>query len=79
MWGTLLLVASAIYAHAQIVGSASHVEFTHKLIAAAIERTHHSVRYVSDYIRIPYPGGDSPRRDRRLHGRNDPNLSRSWY
>ena len=31
-----------------------------KLSAAAIERTHHSVRYVSDYVRIPYPGGDVP-------------------
>ena len=29
-------------------------------MAAAIERTHHSVRYVSDYLRIPYPGGDVP-------------------
>jgi uncharacterized protein YijF (DUF1287 family) len=56
----LLLVALAICAHAQILRSASHVEFTHKLIAAAIERTHHSVRYVSDYARISYPGGDVP-------------------
>jgi uncharacterized protein YijF (DUF1287 family) len=29
-------------------------------VAAAIERTHHSVRYVSAYVRIPYPGGDVP-------------------
>jgi len=35
-------------------------EFTRRLVAAAIERTHHSVRYVSDYVRIPYPGGDVP-------------------
>jgi len=56
----LLLVALAICAHAQILRNASHVEFTHKLIAAAIERTHHSVRYVSDYARISYPGGDVP-------------------
>ena len=33
-------------------------EFTRHLVAAAIERTHHSVRYVSAYVRIPYPGGD---------------------
>ena len=35
-------------------------EFTRHLVAAAIERTYHSVRYVSDYVRIPYPGGDVP-------------------
>jgi uncharacterized protein YijF (DUF1287 family) len=31
-----------------------------KLVLAAIDRTHHSVRYVSSYVRIPYPGGDVP-------------------
>jgi len=35
-------------------------EFTRRLVAAAVERTHHSVRYVSEYVRIPYPGGDVP-------------------
>jgi len=25
-----------------------------------LERSHHNVRYVSDYVRIPYPGGDVP-------------------
>jgi len=35
-------------------------EFLRRLVAAAIERTHHSVRYVSAYVRIPYPGGDVP-------------------
>ena len=34
--------------------------FTRRLVAAAVERTHHSVRYVSEYVRIPYPGGDVP-------------------
>src|SRR5579872_4574310 len=38
----------------------SRQEFTRRLVAAAIERTHHSVRYVSDYVSIPYPGGDVP-------------------
>lgn len=33
-------------------------QFTERLVAAAIERTHHSVRYVSDYFRMPYPNGD---------------------
>ena len=29
-------------------------------MSAAIERTHHSVRYDPAYVRIPYPGGDVP-------------------
>jgi uncharacterized protein YijF (DUF1287 family) len=39
---------------------ASRQEFTRRLVAAAIERTHHSVRYVSAYVHIAYPGGDVP-------------------
>jgi hypothetical protein len=34
--------------------------FLHKLSDAAIERTTHTVRYVSAYVGIPYPGGDVP-------------------
>jgi uncharacterized protein YijF (DUF1287 family) len=34
--------------------------FTQRLVAAAIERTHHTVRYEPAYVRIPYPGGDVP-------------------
>src|SRR5215475_5334688 len=37
-----------------------HQQFLSRLSAAAIERTHHSVRYVSAYVHIPYPGGDVP-------------------
>jgi uncharacterized protein len=40
--------------------SRAHDDFTRRLVAAAIERTRHSVCYVSEYIRIPYPGGDVP-------------------
>jgi uncharacterized protein len=29
-------------------------------VAAAVERTHHAVRYDPAYVRIPYPGGDVP-------------------
>jgi hypothetical protein len=36
----------------------SREEFTRRLVAAAIGRTHHNVRYESAYVRIPYPGGD---------------------
>jgi uncharacterized protein YijF (DUF1287 family) len=35
-------------------------EFLQHLIAAAVERTHHVVRYEPAYVRIPYPGGDVP-------------------
>jgi len=31
-----------------------------KLVAAAVERSHHAVRYDGAYLRIPYPGGDVP-------------------
>jgi uncharacterized protein YijF (DUF1287 family) len=35
-------------------------EFLQRLVAAAIERTHHVVRYDPAYVRIPYPDGDVP-------------------
>ena len=38
----------------------SRAVLTQKLVAAAIERTHHSVRYEPAYVRIPYPKGDVP-------------------
>src|SRR5246127_1985399 len=34
--------------------------FTQQLVAAAIERTQHTVRYDPAYVRIPYPNGDVP-------------------
>lgn len=38
----------------------ARAQFLHKLAAAAIERTHHVVRYEPAYVRIPYPNGDVP-------------------
>jgi len=35
-------------------------EFLKKLVSAAVERQHHTVRYDPAYVRIPYPGGDVP-------------------
>ena len=35
-------------------------DFTQQLVAAANERTHHTVRYDAAYVRIPYPNGDVP-------------------
>jgi len=56
------LIAACLAAGAQTGTPTSHAdeEFLTRLSAAAIERTHHSVRYVSDYVHIPYPGGDVP-------------------
>jgi hypothetical protein len=35
-------------------------DFTKRLVAAANERTHHTVRYDAAYVRLKYPGGDVP-------------------
>jgi uncharacterized protein len=62
LWlGPFLLLTSTL-TPAQEKSSVSHTQqqFLQKLVAAAIERTHHPVRYVSAYVRIPYPGGDVP-------------------
>jgi uncharacterized protein YijF (DUF1287 family) len=40
--------------------SPTHQQFLQKLVDAAVERTHHIVRYDSAYVRIPYPNGDVP-------------------
>jgi uncharacterized protein YijF (DUF1287 family) len=42
------------------VSPSNQQAFLEKLSAAAIERTHHVVRYDPKYVRIPYPGGDVP-------------------
>jgi len=61
----LLAVATvAAFAHAAAQSdsqqSAIRAQFLHQLVAAAIERTHHVVRYDPAYVRIPYPNGDVP-------------------
>jgi uncharacterized protein YijF (DUF1287 family) len=55
-----LLFALSTAAQTQTGAIASREEFTRRLVAAALERTRHSVQYVSAYVRIPYPGGDVP-------------------
>jgi uncharacterized protein len=58
---TLLAVfAASCSAQSNRATNTSRQEFTRRLVAAAIERTHHSVRYVSAYVRLAYPGGDVP-------------------
>jgi uncharacterized protein YijF (DUF1287 family) len=56
----LLLAGFCAGCWAQTTAPASRAEFTRLLVAAAIERTHHAVRYDSAYVGIPYPGGDVP-------------------
>jgi hypothetical protein len=60
--GVGMLSACALWslASTQTGAPVSRQDFTRRLVAAAIERTYHSVRYVSAYVRIPYPGGDVP-------------------
>jgi uncharacterized protein YijF (DUF1287 family) len=40
--------------------NAARQEFLKKLVAAALERAEHVVRYDPAYVGIPYPGGDVP-------------------
>jgi len=58
---TLLLVSIFVNSSAAQTSAIRPGEgFSTRLVAAAVERTRHSVRYVSDYVGIPYPGGDVP-------------------
>jgi uncharacterized protein YijF (DUF1287 family) len=56
---SLLLLLPALAQNPQAV-SPAHQQFLQKLVVAAIERTHHIVRYDPAYVRIPYPNGDVP-------------------
>jgi uncharacterized protein YijF (DUF1287 family) len=59
----LIILIAALVCEAQQISAnetVAHQAVLQKLVLAAIERTHHSVRYVSSYVRIPYPGGDVP-------------------
>lgn len=53
-------VSAVAFAQDRPAQSISHQQFLDKLVAAAIERTNHSVRYVSAYVHLDYPGGDVP-------------------
>jgi uncharacterized protein YijF (DUF1287 family) len=55
-----MLAEVVVLANANAGGSNAHQEFLKRLVAAAIERTHHAVRYDPAYVKIPYPGGDVP-------------------
>ncbi|HEY1271008.1 MAG TPA: DUF1287 domain-containing protein [Terriglobales bacterium] len=61
IWVTLgMMLGEPAWCQARASDRTSQEKFLHKLNEAAIERTQHSVRYVPDYVRIPYPGGDVP-------------------
>jgi uncharacterized protein YijF (DUF1287 family) len=59
---SVLMVMAAAASAAQVIPgeTAAQQEFLKKLAAAAVERSHHTVRYDPAYVRIPYPGGDVP-------------------
>jgi len=54
----LLIAALVSPGFAQHESAPTRDQFLGRLVAAAIERTHHAVRYDPAYVRIPYPGGD---------------------
>jgi uncharacterized protein YijF (DUF1287 family) len=64
LWLAVLIafeaIAAAALAQTSPFTSASRSDFLAKLVAAAMERTHYSVRYDPSYVHIPYPGGDVP-------------------
>lgn len=55
-----LLALPLAFARQQTEVQDARRQFLQKLVAAAVERTHHSVRYDPAYVRIPYPDGDVP-------------------
>jgi uncharacterized protein len=56
----LVMPLAAVFAPAGFSDTSAQKEFLRKLVSAAVERTRHTVRYDSAYVRIPYPGGDVP-------------------
>jgi uncharacterized protein YijF (DUF1287 family) len=56
----LLASARLDVAQSNSISESHRREFLQHLITAAIERTHHVVRYDPAYVRISYPGGDVP-------------------
>jgi uncharacterized protein YijF (DUF1287 family) len=58
----ILFVATQFPALAQLAptDTTKEQQFLERFVSAAIERTHHTVRYDPAYVRIPYPGGDVP-------------------
>jgi uncharacterized protein len=65
VFGSVLLLCTAGLAtvgnsQTQSPPAERHQEFLQRFVAAAVERTRHTVRYDPAYVRIPYPNGDVP-------------------
>lgn len=60
LFGVSLLLLAQTPAPADRSIESLRLDFLRRLSDAAIERTHHTVRYDPAYVRIPYPGGDVP-------------------
>jgi hypothetical protein len=56
----LFLVFVPALAQSPPAVSPAHQQVLQKLVEAAVERTHVTVRYDPSYVRIPYPNGDVP-------------------
>lgn len=57
---SLFVLSPGLYSQSLAQETTAHKQFLERLSDAAIERTHHSVRYDPSYVKIPYPGGDVP-------------------
>src|SRR5690242_6502463 len=57
---TLAFAAVLTATDVAIQNGSEHDVFLRRLVAAAVERAKHVVRYDPGYVRIPYPGGDVP-------------------
>jgi len=55
-----LLIIPAVLAQSPAAVSPERQQFLGRLVDAAIDCTHHTVRYDPAYVRIPYPNGDVP-------------------
>ena len=59
--GVVALTLLAVFASAQTAATKNPRQiFLEKFVAAAVERTNHTVRYVPAYVHLDYPGGDVP-------------------
>lgn len=54
------LTAALSVAQTSPAGGNPRQDFLDRFVAAAIERTNHSVKYASAYVHLDYPGGDVP-------------------
>lgn len=57
---TAFVLVTVAAAQTNVSSTGGQPKFLEALSAAAIQRTHRSVRYDPAYVRIPYPGGDVP-------------------